>query len=191
MADKNAGAVSLRSTHSQLPFSTVPIVQPPVARVQCSIRPPTAQSHSVLSCTGEPENEVRSCCVHLVQLAVEIRAVDARRRATCLSGGRSQGSLRRDCGRHSQRGRVTAMPRTQRRRRLHCSFCGKHQDQVQRLIAGPHGVYICDACITLCNEILAEEPPASQGESDRGSAPRVSVPWWHRLIGRWQISPRT
>ena len=36
---------------------------------------------------------------------------------------------------------------------LRCSFCGKHQDQVGRLIAGP-GVYICNECIALCNSIL-------------------------------------
>jgi ATP-dependent Clp protease ATP-binding subunit ClpX len=39
---------------------------------------------------------------------------------------------------------------------LACSFCGKSQDQVKRLIAGPN-VYICDECIELCNEILEEE----------------------------------
>ena len=39
---------------------------------------------------------------------------------------------------------------------MKCSFCGKYQDQVKRLIAGP-GVYICDECIELCNEIIAEE----------------------------------
>ncbi|HEV2656742.1 MAG TPA: ATP-dependent Clp protease ATP-binding subunit ClpX [Ktedonobacteraceae bacterium] len=38
-----------------------------------------------------------------------------------------------------------------------CSFCGKSQDQVQRLIAGPGGVYICDECIDLCREIIEEE----------------------------------
>jgi ATP-dependent Clp protease ATP-binding subunit ClpX len=38
-----------------------------------------------------------------------------------------------------------------------CSFCGKSQDQVQRLIAGPGGVYICDECIELCREIIEEE----------------------------------
>jgi ATP-dependent Clp protease ATP-binding subunit ClpX len=38
-----------------------------------------------------------------------------------------------------------------------CSFCGKSQDQVQRLIAGPAGVYICDECIDLCREIIEEE----------------------------------
>ncbi len=39
---------------------------------------------------------------------------------------------------------------------LKCSFCGKLQDQVRKLVAGP-GVYICDECIELCNEIIAEE----------------------------------
>jgi len=38
-----------------------------------------------------------------------------------------------------------------------CSFCGKTQDQVQRLIAGPGGVYICDECVDLCREIIEEE----------------------------------
>jgi len=39
---------------------------------------------------------------------------------------------------------------------LKCSFCGKVQEQVKKLIAGP-GVYICDECIELCNEIIEEE----------------------------------
>jgi ClpX C4-type zinc finger/Clp amino terminal domain, pathogenicity island component len=52
-------------------------------------------------------------------------------------------------------------PGKQRRRKrgkvdLACSFCGKSQQQAKKLIAGP-GVYICDECIDLCNEILAEE----------------------------------
>jgi ATP-dependent Clp protease ATP-binding subunit ClpX len=45
---------------------------------------------------------------------------------------------------------------------LKCSFCGKSQEQVRKLIAGP-GVYICDECVELCNEILDEElidPPS-------------------------------
>lgn len=39
---------------------------------------------------------------------------------------------------------------------LRCSFCGKSQEYVRKLIAGP-GVYICDECVELCNEILEEE----------------------------------
>jgi ClpX C4-type zinc finger/Clp amino terminal domain, pathogenicity island component len=38
-----------------------------------------------------------------------------------------------------------------------CSFCGKSQDQVRRLIAGPGAVYICDECVDLCREIIDEE----------------------------------
>ncbi|MEY4799757.1 MAG: ATPase and specificity subunit of ClpX-ClpP ATP-dependent serine protease, partial [Cyanobacteriota bacterium] len=58
---------------------------------------------------------------------------------------------------------------------LKCSFCGKSQEQVRKLIAGP-GVYICDECIDLCNEILDEElvdghsGTASGGGSGRHAA---------------------
>ncbi len=38
-----------------------------------------------------------------------------------------------------------------------CSFCGKNQAQVRRLIAGPNGVFICNECVTLCNSIIGEE----------------------------------
>jgi ATP-dependent Clp protease ATP-binding subunit ClpX len=44
---------------------------------------------------------------------------------------------------------------------LKCSFCGKSQKQVKKLIAGP-GVYICDECIDLCNEIIEEEFSATE-----------------------------
>lgn len=40
-----------------------------------------------------------------------------------------------------------------------CSFCGKSQEEVRRLIAGPNGVYICDECVQLCQEIIQEEAP--------------------------------
>jgi ATP-dependent Clp protease ATP-binding subunit ClpX len=45
---------------------------------------------------------------------------------------------------------------SEERGQLKCSFCGKTQDQVRKLVAGP-GVYICDECIELCNEIIEEE----------------------------------
>ena len=46
---------------------------------------------------------------------------------------------------------------------LQCSFCGKSQKQVQQLIAGP-GVYICDECVELCNEIIEERQAEKAGE---------------------------
>ena len=39
---------------------------------------------------------------------------------------------------------------------LYCSFCGKNQHEVRKLIAGP-SVYICDECVELCNDIIREE----------------------------------
>lgn len=48
------------------------------------------------------------------------------------------------------------MPKNEEKKQLKCSFCGKTQDQVRRLIAGPN-VYICDECIELCEEIIHEE----------------------------------
>jgi len=47
---------------------------------------------------------------------------------------------------------------------LRCSFCGKSQDEVRRLIAGP-AAYICDECIDLCNDIILEEGAAEQSKS--------------------------
>jgi ATP-dependent Clp protease ATP-binding subunit ClpX len=61
------------------------------------------------------------------------------------------------------------MPRSETNDQLKCSFCGKSQRQVRKLIAGP-GVYICDECIELCNDIIAEE---ASRDSERGSS---SVP---------------
>lgn len=49
------------------------------------------------------------------------------------------------------------MAREDNEKKLRCSFCGKPQDQVQRLISGP-GVYICDNCVELCMEIIESKP---------------------------------
>ncbi|MBI3589917.1 MAG: ATP-dependent Clp protease ATP-binding subunit ClpX [Candidatus Melainabacteria bacterium] len=61
--------------------------------------------------------------------------------------------------------------------RLKCSFCGKTQDQVKKLIAGP-GVYVCDECVDLCNEILDEELFDSssqvQGQTKDQTLPLIS-----------------
>ncbi|THB71839.1 MAG: ATP-dependent Clp protease ATP-binding subunit ClpX [Desulfovibrio sp.] len=53
---------------------------------------------------------------------------------------------------------------------LNCSFCGKSQDEVQRLIAGPD-VYICDECVYLCNEIIAQENMSEDLEEGRLLSP--------------------
>jgi len=54
---------------------------------------------------------------------------------------------------------------------LLCSFCGKSQDEVKKLIAGP-SVYICDECIQLCNEIIAEE----YNQEDEADGPQLLKP---------------
>jgi len=54
---------------------------------------------------------------------------------------------------------------------LLCSFCGKSQDEVKKLIAGP-SVYICDECIQLCNEIIAEEYGQERGKEATEQLPK-------------------
>lgn len=62
--------------------------------------------------------------------------------------------------------------------RLKCSFCGKSQEQVKKLIAGP-GAYICNECVDLCNEILEEELFEVDAEAPEGaklgSRPRLNI----------------
>lgn len=54
-----------------------------------------------------------------------------------------------------------------------CSFCAKRAPEVAKIIAGP-GIYICDECVRLCNEILAAE------QSD-GAAPAAELPYWQSM----------
>ncbi len=56
---------------------------------------------------------------------------------------------------------------------LFCSFCGKSQKEVRKLIAGPT-VYICDECIDLCNDIISEESTRSAQLANRSSVPKPS-----------------
>ena len=53
---------------------------------------------------------------------------------------------------------------------LYCSFCGKSQHEVRKLIAGP-SVFICDECVDLCNDIIREEVQESQAESSQQKLP--------------------
>jgi hypothetical protein len=91
--------------------------------------------------------------------------------------------------------------RERRRRDARCSFCGKRQDQVRKLVAGP-GVYICDHCIKLCNEVLDADPHAGGSKGDppgvRASATTAVVTarssskarGWTRLLKwrRWKVT---
>lgn len=61
------------------------------------------------------------------------------------------------------------MPK-QEEKQYKCSFCGKSQDQVKRIIAGP-GVYICDECVSLCSEIIEEEVDETE-EYVEGNLPK-------------------
>jgi ATP-dependent Clp protease ATP-binding subunit ClpX len=61
---------------------------------------------------------------------------------------------------------------------LYCSFCGKSQHEVRKLIAGPT-VFICDECVELCNDIIREETKAGLAGKKEGASPR-----------RWKSAPR-
>src|SRR5262245_37389661 len=54
---------------------------------------------------------------------------------------------------------------------LYCSFCGKSQHEVRKLIAGP-SVFICDECVELCNDIIREEVQESSENAERSKLPR-------------------
>jgi ATP-dependent Clp protease ATP-binding subunit ClpX len=58
---------------------------------------------------------------------------------------------------------------------LRCSFCGKSQKEVKKLVAGPAGVYICEECIGLCNDIIAEEVEA-EAEAPASGSPTILKP---------------
>lgn len=62
-------------------------------------------------------------------------------------------------------------------RRLRCSFCGKRETEVAKLVAGP-GVYICDVCVALASRIM-------ESDSDQGMrTPKAELSIWRKLIAR-------
>ncbi len=63
------------------------------------------------------------------------------------------------------------MARYDEKKQLKCSFCGKTQEQVKRLVAGP-GVYICDECIELCSEIIEEEFEDTKVDAELNDIPK-------------------
>ncbi|HNH43891.1 MAG TPA: ClpX C4-type zinc finger protein, partial [Agitococcus sp.] len=60
---------------------------------------------------------------------------------------------------------------------LFCSFCGKSQHEVTKLIAGP-SVYICNECVDLCNDIMAQEP---EEQSEAGKQKKEALPVPHEI----------
>ena len=72
------------------------------------------------------------------------------------------------------------------RGQYHCSFCGKSQDQVRRLIAGPGAVYICDECVDLCREIIDEESAPPAAAKPRLPLAKLPTPADDGLVRRWR-----
>ena len=60
---------------------------------------------------------------------------------------------------------------TEKITKLNCSFCGKNQSKVKKLIAGPN-IYICNECVDLCNDILQEENKNEKEEVFKISKPK-------------------
>ena len=56
-----------------------------------------------------------------------------------------------------------------------CSFCGKTQDQVKRLIAGPNDIYICNECISLCETIINEEMENEDNTGEMNLLPKLLI----------------
>ncbi|MDA1188781.1 MAG: ATP-dependent Clp protease ATP-binding subunit ClpX [Chloroflexi bacterium] len=68
-----------------------------------------------------------------------------------------------------------------------CSFCGKAQAQVKRLIAGPDRVFICDECVTLCEQIITEENPTTPREETDVMAKGVNPKWLYQKLDEYVV----
>ena len=78
---------------------------------------------------------------------------------------------------------------------LYCSFCGKSQHEVKKLIAGP-SVFICDECIELCNDIIRDEVPsdtvdAKSTKSDLPIPSEIKARMWPNGRCRWRSTTTT
>src|SRR3954465_13604489 len=61
-----------------------------------------------------------------------------------------------------------------------CSFCAKPAPEVAKIIAGP-GIYICDECVRLCNEILATDSGSDGGSAGDNRQPDDELPYWQEM----------
>jgi ATP-dependent Clp protease ATP-binding subunit ClpX len=68
-----------------------------------------------------------------------------------------------------------------------CSFCRKAQAQVKRLIAGPDRVFICDECVSLCEQIIAEESPAPPRETAGPMAKGLNPKWINQKLDEYVV----
>ena len=69
----------------------------------------------------------------------------------------------------------------------HCSFCGKVQSQVKRLIAGLDRVFICDECVALCGQIIAEESPTPPRDASGLMSRGVSPKWLDKKLDEYVV----
>ena len=69
----------------------------------------------------------------------------------------------------------------------HCSFCGKAQGQVKRLIAGPDRVFICDECVALCGQIIAEESPSPPRDTTGLMSRGVNPKWIYQKLDEYVV----
>ena len=169
-ASSGGGAPGRRAPRASATRSPRPGDDPPAARAAPRVRRPTSRSRRGRSCsmreqineilakhTGQTYEKVANDTERDFWMSADeakdyglVDAILTRRELAAVAAGAKGG------------GRDGAI----RRRRRICSsaaFCGKSQKQVKKLIAGP-GVYICDECIELCNEIIEEEFSALRGD---------------------------
>jgi len=67
---------------------------------------------------------------------------------------------------------MSKVPSSDSKGTLYCSFCGKSQHEVRKLIAGPT-VFICDECVELCKDIIQEEKKSAAGKSHDGGTAKA------------------
>ena len=68
-----------------------------------------------------------------------------------------------------------------------CSFCGKAQSQVKRLIAGPDRVFICDECVALCGQIITEESPTAPRDTTGLMAKGINPKWLCQKLDEYVV----
>ena len=59
---------------------------------------------------------------------------------------------------------------------IHCSFCGKGENEVSRMLAGPPGIYICNECVMICESILAEDEVGFKPSKSSGGKQKDHLP---------------